>query len=178
MPENLEQISTTALVPYARNARRHSEAQIAQIAGSIREFGFVAPVVIDKENNIIAGHGRVLAAQKLGLVEVPCRRIHHLTEIQRRAYVLVDNQLALTSSWDDELLALEIEQLQVDDFDIGLLGFGDKEINDSAKITSTKLYDDMEPCFAVQIDVDSEEAQLSMIERMEGEGFKCRALRF
>ncbi len=97
-----------ALIPYARNARTHSEAQVALIAGSIREFGFNNPVLVDGENGIIAGHGRVLAARKLGLATVPVIELAHLTEAQKRAYILADNRLAEQAGWDRELLALEL----------------------------------------------------------------------
>ncbi len=116
------------LVPYARNARTHSEAQVAQIAGSIREFGFTNPVLIDAADGIIAGHGRVMAARALGLSDVPCIRLAHLTETQRRAYVLADNRIALNSGWDADMLALEVDSLIVDDFDLSLLGFDDAEL--------------------------------------------------
>ncbi len=126
----IEQIETGKLIPYARNSRTHSEAQVAQIAGSIREFGFTNPVLIDAENGIIAGHGRIMAAQKLGLAEVPCIRLDHLTETQRKAYVIADNKLALNSGWDEEMLSLELSQLKDEDFDLSLLGFDDKELDD------------------------------------------------
>lgn len=119
----IEQIKTGELIPYARNARTHSEAQVGQIAGSIREFGFTNPVLIDGENGIIAGHSRVMAAQKLGLDKVPCIRLDHLTDTQRRAYILADNKLALNSGWDEELLALELSDLRELDFDLDLTGF-------------------------------------------------------
>lgn len=124
----IEQTKTSDLLPYARNSRTHSDAQIAQIAASIREFGFTNPVLIDQENQIIAGHGRVLAAMKLKLDEVPCIRLSHLSESQKRAYVIADNKLALNAGWDDELLALEIKDLQDADFDVSLLGFEDDEL--------------------------------------------------
>lgn len=111
------------LIPYARNARKHSDQQVAQIAASIREFGFNAPVLIDQDHNIIAGHGRVLAARKLELTEVPCVQISHLTENQRRAYVLADNQIALNSEWDETMLSLELSDLRTEDFDLNLTGF-------------------------------------------------------
>ena len=126
----IEQIETGKLIPYARNSRTHSEAQVAQIAGSIREFGFTNPVLIDAENGIIAGHGRIMAAQKLGLKDVPCIRLDHLTETQRKAYVIADNKLALNSGWDEEMLSLELSQLKDEDFDLSLLGFDDKELDD------------------------------------------------
>jgi ParB-like chromosome segregation protein Spo0J len=119
----IEQIQTADLIPYARNTRTHSEAQVAQIAGSIREFGFTNPVLIDKDNGIIAGHGRVMAAQKLGLAKVPCVRLAHLTDTQRRAYIIADNKLALNAGWDEEMLGIELADLREADFDLGLLGF-------------------------------------------------------
>lgn len=116
------------LVPYARNARTHSEAQVAQIAGSIREFGFTNPVLIDAADGIIAGHGRVMAARALGLSEVPCIRLAHLTETQRRAYVLADNRIALNSGWDADMLALELTELKIDDVNLTALGFDPDEL--------------------------------------------------
>jgi ParB-like chromosome segregation protein Spo0J len=124
----IEQIAVDALIPYARNSRKHSEAQVAQIAGSIREFGFTNPVLIDAENGIIAGHGRIMAAQKLGLAEVPCIRLDHLTETQRKAYIIADNKLALNSGWDETMLALELADLRELDFDLNLTGFDGDEI--------------------------------------------------
>lgn len=124
----IEEIKTADLLPYARNSRTHSEEQVAQIAASIKEFGFTNPVLIDQENQIIAGHGRVMAARKLKLKDVPCLRLSHLTESQKRAYVIADNKLALNAGWDDEMLALEIKDLQDADFDVSLLGFEDDEL--------------------------------------------------
>jgi len=119
----IETLPTADLIPYARNTRTHSESQVAQIAGSIREFGFTNPVLIDNENGIIAGHGRVMAAQKLGLAKVPCIRLGHLTDTQRRAYIIADNKLALNAGWDEEMLGIELADLREADFDLGLLGF-------------------------------------------------------
>ena len=126
--DRLEQIATAELIPYARNSRTHSDEQIAQIAASIREFGFCNPVLIDAENTIIAGHGRVLAAGRMKLESVPCLRLTHLTDAQRRAYVIADNRIALSSGWDSELLANELSDLHADDFDMALLGFDSKEL--------------------------------------------------
>ena len=119
----IEMLKTDTLIPYARNSRTHSVAQVAQIAGSIREFGFTNPVLIDAENGIIAGHGRIMAAQKLGLEEVPCIRLDHLTDTQRKAYIIADNKLALNSGWDEAMLGLELADLREADFDLGILGF-------------------------------------------------------
>lgn len=112
------------LIPYSRNSRTHSDAQVAQIAASIREFGFMNPVLVDAENNIIAGHGRVLAARKLGLEEVPCVLHDHLTETQRKAYIIADNKMALNAGWDEDLLRLELRELGDMGFDLELTGFG------------------------------------------------------
>lgn len=127
---NIETILVADLIPYARNARTHSDAQVAQIAASIKEFGFCNPVLIDAEAGIIAGHGRVLAARKLGMTEVPCIRLGHLTDVQRRAYILADNRLAELAGWDTEMLALEIADLRLDDVDLELLGFDDDGLRD------------------------------------------------
>jgi DNA modification methylase len=116
------------LIPYARNPRTHSDAQVAQIAASIREFGWTNPVLIDRASGIIAGHGRVLAAGKLGLERVPVIELAHMSEAQKRAYVLADNQLALNAGWDDELLRLELADLSELGFDLGLIGFGEGEL--------------------------------------------------
>lgn len=119
----IEHLAIEALAPYARNSRTHSDEQVAQIAASIREFGFTNPVLIDGEGGIIAGHGRVMAARQLGLAEVPCIRLAHLSEAQRRAYVIADNKLALNAGWDEEMLALEFKALNDMGFDLSLTGF-------------------------------------------------------
>jgi DNA modification methylase len=127
----LEQIKTADLVPYARNAKKHEEAQVAKLAGSIREFGFNNPVLIDADNGIIAGHGRVMAAQKLGLASVPCLRLSHLSETQKRAYILADNRLAeLGGGWDGEMLKLELADLGDLDVDLDGIGFGADDLQD------------------------------------------------
>lgn len=117
------------LIPYARNSRTHSDAQVAQIAASVREFGWTNPILIDGENGIIAGHGRVLAARKLGMDEVPCIELAGLTDMQRRAYIIADNKLALNGGWDDELLAVELGELNAADFDMSLIGFDAGELS-------------------------------------------------
>jgi len=119
--------STDSLIPYVGNARTHSDEQVAQIAASIKEFGFNNPVLIDADGGIIAGHGRVMAANRLGLTEVPTITLGHLTDAQRRAYILADNRLALNAGWDEELLASELQRLD-GEIDLGLLGFEDDEL--------------------------------------------------
>jgi DNA modification methylase len=125
----IEYLPVSQLIPFARNSRTHDDAQVAQIAGSIREFGFTNPVLIDSANGIIAGHGRVLAARKLDLEKVPCIRLEHLTDAQKRAYIIADNKLALNAGWDNNLLSLEFKDLKDLDFDLSLTGFLPDEIN-------------------------------------------------
>lgn len=122
-------VRVSDLIPYARNSRTHSEAQVAKIAASIKEFGFLNPVIIDGKNGIIAGHGRVMAAQKIGITEVPAVEASHLTDAQRRAYIIADNRLALDAGWDDEMLRVEFAELADAGFDLDLTGFGADEIN-------------------------------------------------
>lgn len=123
-------VETSKLIPYVNNARTHSKEQITKLRSSLREFGFVNPVIIDKEYNVLAGHGRLAAAKEEGIKEVPCVFVDHLSEAQKKAYILADNRMALDAGWDDELLAVEIEELQNLGFDIGLTGFDEKEIAD------------------------------------------------
>ena len=138
-PARLEYRRLDELTPYARNARTHSKKQLRQIADSIDRFGFTNPILIDASNTILAGHGRVEAARLLGLAEVPCIRVEHMSAEEKRAYVLADNKLALNAGWDEEILAEELKELlAVDlDFDIGLTGFTVAEID--------SLVDGLEP---------------------------------
>lgn len=126
--DRIERRSLESLIPYARNARTHSDEQVAQIASSIRQWGWTMPVLIDDEGGIIAGHGRVLAARKLGIDEVPVMVAEGWSEEAKRAYVLADNKLALNAGWDNDLLALELGELQGSDFDLSLIGFSEEEI--------------------------------------------------
>lgn len=121
--DKVERRAVDALIPYARNARTHSDEQVAQIAASVREWGWTVPVLVDEDGSIIAGHGRVMAARKLGLTEVPVMVAHGWSEAQKRAYVLADNQLALNAGWDNELLKVELGELRDVGFDLGLTGF-------------------------------------------------------
>ena len=125
----IEMLPIEGLVPYANNSRTHSDEQVAQVAASIKEFGFTNPVLVDKDNMIIAGHGRMKAAMRLGLTEVPCIRLDHLNDFQKKAYIIADNKLALNAGWDDELLRLELGQLNDDGFDLSLTGFDDDELS-------------------------------------------------
>ena len=124
----IEHLATASLIPYARNAKKHDATQVAKLAGSIREFGFNNPVLIDKDNGIIAGHGRVLAAQSLALEKIPCIRLGHLTDTQRKAYILADNRLAeIGGGWDDEMLKLELADLR-ENLNLEEIGWNSAEI--------------------------------------------------
>src|SRR5271169_5762456 len=128
MVKHIELWLIDKLIPWARNPRTHSDAQVDQIAVSIEEFGFNNPILVDTQAGIIAGHGRLLAARKLGLIEVPVIVLDHLSEAQKRAYIIADNKLAENAGWNDEMLSLELAALQAEDFDISLIGFEDEEL--------------------------------------------------
>jgi len=137
-----ESVNIDKLIPYARNARSHSKEQILQLRSSLREFGFVNPALIDKDYNIIAGHGRVLAAKAEGLTEIPCVFVEHLTDAQKKAYILADNRLALSAGWDDQLLALEMADLKDLGFDLELTGFDANEIEKLFTGNDNDVHDD------------------------------------
>ena len=143
-----ELVSIDKLVPYANNARTHSPAQINKLRSSLREFGFINPVIIDRDFGIIAGHGRVLAAREEGISEVPCVYADHLTEAQKKAYIIADNRMAMDAGWDEEMLRIEIESLQAEAFDLALTGFDEKELS--------KLFDDGNDAKDDDFDVDEE----------------------
>jgi len=179
----LEHIATSELIPYARNARTHSDQQVAQIAGSIQEFGFNAPVLIDAQNGIIAGHGRVMAASLLKLESVPCVRLSHLSDAQKRAYILADNRIALNSGWDEAMLANELQDLHADDVDLGLTGFdagelsrmlglgeaeGDEEADEGLTVGPVE--------YRVVIITQGELDQSQLITELEQRGYKCQPL--
>lgn len=139
---NMELVEINKLVPYVNNARTHSPEQINKLRSSLREFGFINPVIIDKDYGIIAGHGRVIAAREEGIDKVPCVFVDHLTEAQKKAYIIADNRMALDAGWDEELLRVEIEALQAEAFDVSLTGFDEKEITDLFKDTQAEAKDD------------------------------------
>ena len=126
----MQLVPLSRLVPYVNNARTHSPEQLTKLRSSLREFGFINPVIIDRDFNVIAGHGRIAAAKEEGMEEVPCVFVDYLTEAQKKAYILADNRMALDAGWDEELLRIEIESLQGADFDVSLTGFGEDEIAD------------------------------------------------
>jgi ParB-like chromosome segregation protein Spo0J len=176
----IEHLEIEGLIPYARNSRTHSDEQVAQIAASIKEFGFTNPVLIDSDGGIIAGHGRVMAARKLKLSEVPCIRLGHLTEIQKRAYVIADNKLALNAEWDDELLKLELHALDEAGYELDMTGFDADELT---KLMFGELIEPEEPeeqnvssAFEVSVSCDSEAEQERVYEMLTKQGLKCRVL--
>ncbi|WP_422445477.1 ParB/Srx family N-terminal domain-containing protein [Endozoicomonas sp. ALB091] len=167
------------LIPYVNNSRVHDEEQIIQICSSIKEFGFTNPVLIDEENGIIAGHGRLMAAKKLNLKTVPCIVLAGLSEAQKKAYVIADNSIALNSSWDMDVLSREVEALQAEDFDLNLLGF-----KDDFMVT---LFDDLAPepeqkpngeeyteIFNILVECDNEAHQQEIYDELTQKGLKCR----
>jgi len=125
----IKEVEVTALIPYAKNSRTHDDAQVAQIAASIKEFGWTNPILVDGDKGVIAGHGRLLAARKLGMAKVPTIELKDMTEAQKKAYVIADNKLALNAGWDTNFLSLELQELKDQDFDLTLLGFDDKELD-------------------------------------------------
>ena len=130
----MQLVPVAKLVPYVNNARTHSPEQINKLRSSLREFGFINPVIIDRDFGVIAGHGRILAAKEEGITEVPCVFADHLTDAQKKAYIIADNRMAMDAGWDEKLLRVEIEALQAEDFDLALTGFDEKELS--------KLFDD------------------------------------
>ena len=131
----MELVPTDRLIPYVNNARTHSAEQVNKLRASLREFGFVNPVIVDRDLNVIAGHGRILAAKEEKIPEVPCVYVDYLTEAQKKAYILADNRMAMDAGWDEELLRVEIEALQAEAFDVSLTGFDENEITDLFKDT-------------------------------------------
>lgn len=124
----MQLVDINKLIPYVNNARTHNAQQIMKLRSSLREFGFINPVIIDRDYNVIAGHGRIMAAKEEHISEVPCVFVDYLTEAQKKAYILADNRMAMDAGWDEELLKIELESLQADDFDLGLTGFDEKEL--------------------------------------------------
>jgi ParB-like chromosome segregation protein Spo0J len=174
----ITQRKTADLIPYVNNARTHSEQQVLQIAASIKEFGFNSPVLVDGENGIIAGHGRVLAAKKLNLDEVPTIELKHLTKTQKKAYILADNRLALNSGWDNDLLALELGELSDDGFDLNLLGFDVDELNGFNDVEEEKEKELKEETYSeifnIIVQCQNEEEQESIYKKLTIEGLKCQ----
>jgi ParB-like chromosome segregation protein Spo0J len=176
----IELIPIDDLIPYANNARTHSEEQVLQIASSIKEFGFNAPILIDAKNGIIAGHGRVMAARKLKIEQAPCVRIEHLSEAQKKAYILADNRIALNSGWDYELLTNELSQLSELDVDLGSLGFDEKELNNIFNPESESMPEefdgDASNKWQLLIEYDNENQLAKAFDKAKEEGLKCKII--
>lgn len=164
------------LIPYVNNSRTHSDEQINQVASSIKEFGFTNPILIDEDNGVIAGHGRLLASKKLNLDEVPCIILNGLTEAQKKAYIIADNQIALNSGWDFDTLKLELESIDELGLDMTITGF---DLDDLAK-----MFDELEEVvpveqqysqsFSIIIDCEDEDQQEKIFNKLDTEGYKCR----
>lgn len=182
--DKVEQWPIEKLVPYAKNSRTHSEEQVAQLAASIREWGFTTAVLVDESGSIIAGHGRVMAARKLGMESLPVMVAAGWTDAQKRAYVIADNKLALNAGWDNELLALELTELNDDDFDMALLGFSadelttamglDEELDGEAPKIDEGI--DYKEKFAIIVECADEAEQQATFERLDSMGFTCKVL--
>lgn len=172
----IQYVDVDTLIPYVNNARTHSDEQVSQIAASIKEFGFNNPVLVDGEKGIIAGHGRVAAAKKLGMDKVPVIELSHMTEAQKKAYILADNRLAEKAEWDFELVQVELEALKDEDFNIELTGFdldgipapGDMD----CEINETPLQGN----FGVIVMCEDELEQESVFNRLTDQGFTCRVV--
>lgn len=156
----MQLVDINKLIPYVNNARTHNAEQINKLRSSLREFGFINPVIIDRDFNVIAGHGRIMAAKEEGIKEVPCVFVDYLTEAQKKAYIIADNRMALDAGWDEELLKVEIEALQAEDFDLGLTGFDEKELASLFDSDSEAQEDDFDvdaelekPCFSKPGDI-------------------------
>lgn len=174
--DKVEKRTVSSLIPFAKNSRTHSDEQVAQIAASIKEWGWTVPVLIDTDNNIIAGHGRLMAARKLGIEEVPVMIADGWTESQKRAYVIADNKLALNAGWDVEMLKLEINDLSDQNFDLSLIGFDDIELaklfdNEEEKELQEQPYSEV---FNVIVECKNEAEQEKIFNRLDTEGYKCR----
>jgi len=176
----IEFVEVADLIPDARNSRTHSEAQIAAIAGSIAEFRWTSPILINGKNKILSGHARVLAARKLGIEKAPCVRLTHLTEAQERAYVIADNRLAeFGSGWDAEILKIEVDELKRLDFDFKKIGWDEPELeiilNPKDKINSSPEVK-IKTQWLIIVECKDESEQIKILEKCLAEGWNCKAM--
>lgn len=169
---------TNNLTPYINNARTHSDKQIEQIAKSLQEFGWTNPILVDDDNEVIAGHGRLAAAQQLGMESVPTIKLSHLTDEQKRAYVLADNRLALNAGWDESMLRGELEALNIKEFDLSLLGFSDAELKAylGEEQDNHPEFGDIVDTYEIIVECDTEHAQRKLLEELTERGIKCKSL--
>lgn len=178
LPEKIEMVATADLLPYVNNSRTHSPEQVEQIAISMREFGWTAPIIVDDENMVLAGHGRLMAAKKLKMEQCPVVRASNLSPAQKKAYVIADNKLAENSGWDKELLGAELAFLQEQEFDLAVLGFDATELADLMGL-GEEAEDESEQLaheYAIIINCENEGQQLALLDELEERGMKCRAL--
>ena len=176
----MRKIPTSQLIPYTNNSRTHSESQIKQVAASIKEFGFLNPVITDGQNGIVAGHCRVMAAELLGLDEVPCLEASHLTEAQKKAYVIADNKLAENAGWDDEMLRIELSELNDLHFDLSTTGFTEEELlameyGDNDKQPEEKNTN-TEDKWQLLIEYETEEQLAAAYDKTLEEGLPCKII--
>jgi ParB-like chromosome segregation protein Spo0J len=180
MTPKIETRLVADLIPYAANSRTHSDAQVAQIAASIKEFGWTNPILVSGDNSIIAGHGRLMAARKLDMEEVPVIVLDHLSKAQQRALVIADNQLAMNAGWDMNMLKAEIDDLIIEDFNISLLGFDDKFLDalnaDVFEETRTAEEQSVEAVFEIAVSCKNEDEQEKVYQILTEQGLKCRVL--
>ena len=175
----VQPVKVADLIPYANNARTHSDEQVAQIAASIKEFGWTNPILIDGENGIIAGHGRLAAARKLGMDEVPAIQLDGLSKAQKKALILADNKLALNSGWDYDLLKLELEELSGEEFDLSVIGFDGDELEkvmfDGIESELPKEQE-LKAMFEIAVECKDENEQQMVFDMLTEKGYKCRVL--
>jgi ParB-like chromosome segregation protein Spo0J len=169
-----ETVKINDLTPYVNNARKHSDKQIKQIQKSIKEFGFLNPVIIDATNGIIAGHGRVAAAIKLKIKEVPCIRAEHLTEVQKQAYILADNKLALNSEWDDTILQSELQALKELQFDFETIGFDELPGFTPSLPDENKSNESPEEKLVLIVTLESQEDKQLLFDELRDRGYKVK----
>lgn len=178
--DRTERRPVASLIAYARNARTHSDEQVSEIAASIKEWGWTIPVLVDEAGQIIAGHGRVLAAKKLGITDVPVMVAVGWTEAQKHAYCLADNKIALNAGWDLDLLKVELAELNTAEFDIGMTGFSDRELKalfEGAASGGGEGGDDDKPAkYQILITCRDEKHQREVIKTLQTDGHDCRAL--
>jgi ParB-like chromosome segregation protein Spo0J len=174
----IEHVPLQRLLPYAKNARTHTPAQVAQIAASIREFGFTNPILIDEADSVIAGHGRILAADELAIEDAPCIRLTHLSEDQKRAYRIADNKIPLNAGWDLALLRDELIDLDKSDYDVKLTGFDDEELQSLLALVGTDSAPQLGDAFtyAIIVQCRDERDQAALLSQLENEGRQCRLL--
>lgn len=176
----VQPVKVQDLIPYANNARTHSDEQVAQIAASIREFGWTNPILIDGENGIIAGHGRLAAARKLGMDEIPAIQLDGLSTAQRKALILADNKLALNSGWDYDLLKLELNQLTEMGYDLQTIGFDENELTSimfgeelEEKVATSESVNGV---YEIAVECKDENEQQAVFDMLTEKGYKCRVL--